>query len=574
MPARVGTCGEAGVRALLARTDAYFSKVGLLPVLLPLPIQGDCLALKRGLLRSCILCSDSIQSQVSRALTQQNSGRSSGEGPSLDGVSFSGDPSPPHLSSAASPHYFTRISSGSAQAPPEDCLTKSPLDPVERALLPAKILREKLRIYAVELQDKETHQAVGPPILTREELGTPYLQKVVECIDSSRTEGVLFLLCERRSCSISNGPYKASLDTFLNATAAQRAERQDLLAEEQQKQPKIEDFSLGAVAGGLVTVTATGQRQLMSFFCIEELPDDARHQLVRVLAVRVMALAFLWPSVFCNTALHSDDDLRAPGPSLLHFPRPARDFLCLPSGLQLSRHFETEDDADFNHTDQVRGCACVKRMQRRVQQQAGRARQDIKGPLPDNSPLEGPPVGSSAAGGGTDRPLNEWHEFWAVSKRRFYATWAQRATQLVPDDPANSLLEAFDLPLRFPHEEDNQKSPDASSPGRRRGASRGKRSRGRGLPTSDATSAEVPHEPSCTYRASSRSRGRSRVSQSRQQQNAASGVVADTWEAAPSVASALPPKCIDPTRPVPLMAAPGSSGYLPAVKREGTAVPP
>lgn len=168
---------------------------------------------------------------------------------------------------------------------------------------------------------------------------------------------------------------------------------------------------------------------------------------VRVLAVRVMGLAFLWPSVFCNAALHSDDDLRAPGPSLRHFPRPARDFLCLPSGLQLSRHFETDGDTDFNHADQVRGCACVKRMQRRVQQQqTGRAKQDVKGPpLPDSSPQEGPPLGPPSGGGPGERPLSEWHEFWAVSKRRFYATWAQRATQLVPDDPAISLIEAVSL---------------------------------------------------------------------------------------------------------------------------------
>lgn len=156
-----------------------------------------------------------------------------------------------------------------------------------------------------------------------------------------------------------------------------------------------------------------------------------------------MALAFLWPSVFCRSSLQGDDDIRTPGPSLLHFPRPARDFLCLPSGLQLSRHFENED-VDFNHADQVRGCSCIKRMQRKVQQQqAGKAKQDIRGGPPGCSPSEGrSPEGPPIGGGAPEGPPEQWHEFWAVSKRRFYATWAQRGSQLVPDDPANSLVEA------------------------------------------------------------------------------------------------------------------------------------
>lgn len=104
--------------------------------------------------------------------------------------------------------------------------------------------------------------------------------QVLECLDSNRTEGALLLLCERRSPSISGGPYTSSLDTVLNATPGQRAERQELLQEEQRRQPEIHDLGVGVVAGGLVTVAATGQRQLMSLFCVEELPDDARHQLV------------------------------------------------------------------------------------------------------------------------------------------------------------------------------------------------------------------------------------------------------------------------------------------------------
>lgn len=163
---------------------------------------------------------------------------------------------------------------------------------------------------------------------------------------------------------------------------------------------------------------------------------------VRVLAVRLMALTFLWPSVFCKSSLSSDDDLRAPGPLLVHFPKPARDFLCLPSGLQLSRHFETDQDADFNHTDQVRGCPCVRRMQRKVRQQTGKAKQEARGAA-DSSPRDACSQRLPSPGVGVQEGLSEkWHEFWAVSKRRFYMTWAQRGTQLVPDDPANSLIEA------------------------------------------------------------------------------------------------------------------------------------
>lgn len=104
----------------------------------------------------------------------------------------------------------------------------------------------------------------------------------MECVDRCSTEGVLLLLCERRSPSLPDGPYKASLDTLMNGTPGQREERQLLLQEERMRQPPISDMGLGVVAGGIVTVTSTGHRQLTSLFCIEELPDDARHQLVRL----------------------------------------------------------------------------------------------------------------------------------------------------------------------------------------------------------------------------------------------------------------------------------------------------
>lgn len=159
--------------------------------------------------------------------------------------------------------------------------------------------------------------------------------------------------------------------------------------------------------------------------------------------VRLLALGFLWPTVFCSSSLSSDDDIRAPAPSLLHFPRAAVDFLCHPSGLQLSRHFDADDDADGDHADQVRGCACVRRMQRRVQQQAARAR---RGTLASSADDQSPAGRSSFAKcSPEDSPReqqDEWREFWAVGKRRFYFIWAQRGSQLVPETPANSLIEA------------------------------------------------------------------------------------------------------------------------------------
>ncbi|KAL8274235.1 hypothetical protein Esti_001824 [Eimeria stiedai] len=316
----------------------------------------------------------------------------------------------------------SRSSRGAPSAGGGDSPGGPPCNPIEEALLPAKLLRERPSLFALELKDPELQQTAGAPLLSSEKLGLPHLRQVLKCLDSSHAEGVLLLLCERRSAAASGGPYRASLDTLTNATPAQLGERRQLLHQEQQQQPPLHDLGLGAVAGGLVTVAASGQRQLNFLFSVEELPDDARHQLVRVLVVRLMALAFVWPSVFWSSSLQSDDDLRVPAQVLLHFPRAARNFLCLPSGLQLSRHFETEEGVVFNHADQVRGYACVKRMQRKLQQQAGRARQDAKGSPSSSSfpqqqqqqqqeasPREVLPLPCSFEGLPTD-----WLEFWAI----------------------------------------------------------------------------------------------------------------------------------------------------------------
>ncbi|KAL8447440.1 hypothetical protein Emed_004394 [Eimeria media] len=567
MPPKVASYQEAEVRDLFSRTDAYFSRVGLLPLLLPLPIHGDCGALKRGLLRSCLLCSDHVHSNLRRALIhqqqqqQQQQEQQQQQQQTQQQQQQDSEGGPPSLSqgasSGAAEESSSRGSRGASPAVGGDSPRAPPSNPIEEALLPAKLLREKLRLFALELEDPELQQTAGAPLLSREELGLAHVREVLEWLDSSHAEGVLLLLCERRSSTISAGPYRASLDTLMNATPAQLAERQQLLHQEQQQQPPLHDMGLGAVAGGLVTVAASGQRQLKFLFSVEELPDDARHQLVRVLVVRLMGLAFLWPSVFWSASLQSDDDLRVPAELLLHFPRAARDFLCLPSGLQLSRHFETEEDVEFNHADQVRGCACVKRMQRKVQQQAGRARQDAKGspsssssPQPQQqqvqeaSPREALPLPCSFEGLPT-----EWLEFWAVSKRRFYATWAQRSSQLVPSDPATSLLEAkhkgstsakasgsegcmflslqFDLPLRFDDEAAEPKPLSLLSPARRRGAGgprprRAPAARVGGPPMasswSDAATPEAPCAASYASKPSSRKRARTRTLHLRQQQ--------------------------------------------------------
>ncbi|KAL8443678.1 hypothetical protein Emag_005851 [Eimeria magna] len=545
MPAKAASYQGAEVRDLFSRTDAYFARVGLLPLLLPLPIHGDCGALKRGLLRSCVLCSDHVHSSLRRALLQQQQQKQQEQqqdqqqqqNPEGGTLTPSEGASSGVLPGAAEQSNL-RSSRGTPSAGEGDSPKGPSSNPIEEALLPAKLLREKLRLFALELEDPELQQIAGAPLLSREELGLAHLRQVLECLDSSHAEGVLLLLCERRSAAVSGGPYRASLDTLMNATPAQLAERQQLLHQEQQQQPPLHDLGLGAVAGGLVTVAASGQRQLKFLFSVEELPDDARHQLVRVLVVRLMALAFVWPSVFWSSSLQSDDDLRVPAQLLLHFPRAARDFLCLPSGLQLSRHFETEEDVEFNHADQVRGCACVKRMQRKLQQQAGRARQDAKGSpssssssqqqqqqqqVQDASPREGLPLPCSFEGLPTD-----WLEFWAVSKRRFYATWAQRSSQLVPDDPATSLLEAFDLPLKFADEADKAKPLSLLSPTRRRGPGgprprRAPAARTSGPPItgscSDAATAEAPCAAAYAPKTSSRKRARTRTLSLRPQQS-------------------------------------------------------
>ncbi|KAL8425789.1 hypothetical protein Efla_004141 [Eimeria flavescens] len=419
-------CAEAGVRELFARTDAYFSRVGLLPVLLPLPIHGDCGALKRGLLRSCILCSDHINSSLRRAALlqqqqqqqeqqqqqhqqQEQQQQEFAEGASLlpVGAPPSGVPSAQRVPLASSQSQ-TRCSSGGPRHAGEESPRGPCRDPVAEGLLPAKMMLEKLRLLAAELGDPNQLTWEGGALLTNEELGLPHIRRVLSCLDSSHAEGVLLLLCERRSAAVAEGPYRASLDTVLNATAAQLSERRELLQREQQEQPPLPDLGLGAVAGGLVTVAAFGQRQLKAFFCVEELPDDARHQLE-----------------------------------------------CSPREASLPCSFE------------------------------------------------GLPSG--------------WAEFWAVSKRRFYATWSQRSSQLVPTDPANSLFEAFDLPLKFPDEAADLKPLAAvSSPSRRRGVggnSRARRAAGRwGAPLAASSDAAFA-EPSCEAASSSRNaaKGRARL---------------------------------------------------------------
>ena len=88
------------------------------------------------------------------------------------------------------------------------------------------------------------------------------------------------LLCERRSSSFPLGPFCLSVDTFVNAANRQVAERELLLQQEIQRQPPIQDLGLGVIAGGIACMSLKGQRELLSIFCIEQLPEDARHQLV------------------------------------------------------------------------------------------------------------------------------------------------------------------------------------------------------------------------------------------------------------------------------------------------------
>lgn len=476
MPPRTGICGEADVRELFGRTDSYFSRVGLLPVVVPLPIQGDCGALKRGLLRLCLLCSSHIDSLLRRALTAQH--RRGEGGPVASSGPQETFPSAP-ASDVDRTAHITPIGSDVDELRPPDYVPLAPPDEVSSGpLISNMVLREKLKIFARELDDDELERMAGPPLLDEGDLDLPAVRKVVECVDRCSTEGVLLLLCERRSSSLPDGPYKASLDTLMNGTEGQREERQLLLQEERMRQPPISDLGLGVVAGGIVTVASTGLRQLTSLFCIEELPDDARHQLVRVLLVRLLALGFLWPSVFCSSSLSSDDDIRAPAPSLLHFPRAAVDFLCHPSGLQLSRHFDADDDGDGDHADQVRGCACIRRMQRRVQQQAARARRGtLASPADDHSPAGRSSFAKCSPEDSPREQQDEWREFWAVGKRRFYSIWAQRGSQLVPETPANSLIEAFDSPLKFAQDDSCEPLPSSPSPSRRRGGPRTRRSK-------------------------------------------------------------------------------------------------
>ena len=281
--------------------------------------------------------------------------------------------------------------------------------------------------------------------------------------------------------------------------------------------------------------------------------------------MRLLAVGLLWPSVFCSVGRSEEDSIRVSKPLLIHFPRPACEFFCLSSGLQLSRHFECGTNPTTTpHTDQCTGCICIKRMQRKLnnkhksinttthiqhpntnnnnnssssnssnssssssngdQQRGGPPQHEWgphhKGVPPESSqqalfiedttkegvqreyqggpqgdeiqqegpqgegPLGGPHTGGPQGGpqsggifGGPQRegpqggppsggPLGdpqggpqqrsmkrtrdseenlieeEWLEFWAVSKRRFYNIWRQRASQLVPETPAASLIEA------------------------------------------------------------------------------------------------------------------------------------
>ncbi|CDJ57553.1 hypothetical protein, conserved [Eimeria maxima] len=673
----------AGFRDLFARTDSYFSQVGLLPLLLPLPLQGECGALKRGLLRSFILSSSHIHSSLLAALTRSSSTFHNTPTGTPRGAPSPSTDSPP---GARSPGWTSggvqggatevplRLPLRSPYATPHVGLSGGPLvgettggpsggphggparssvlcgdDAVAAALLPACMLREKLKILARELGVKLEKKKRGEegeekeekeeekPLLSDEELGMPALRRVLECIESSNTEGVLLLLCERRSSSFPLGPFCSSLDTILNASSSQLRERQLVQQQELQQQPRIEDLGLGVVAGGIALMSLKGQREILSLFCIEQLPDDARHQLLRVLAVRLLALGLLWPSVFCSSGRGEEDFIRISDAFLLHFPRPACEFFCLSSGLQLSRHVEEAIHPNSSpHTDQCTGCICIKRLQRKInsykklqhhkpqatptpaslggtspqqegagpQQQEGRrgsqqpegggtqhqpeggpqpdgrasnntgAAQEHGGaqmPIPSNASREGSQGGAQAGspsgpqrpegggrpgspqggpqGEGTQRGREggkgvmeeEWVEFWAISKRRFFNIWRQRADQLVPETPAASLMEALDGPLRFPSSVTANTPAPTPSPIRKRGGGpRSKRARGGGTPSSNAAATEDRNKEAAKGRRARLTKNSAQTSDSTQ---------APAAPTATACASDSDTRCVDVSRP-------------------------
>lgn len=164
------------MRELFSRTDSYFLKVGLLPVVVPLPIQGDCGALKRGLLRLCLLCSSHINSLLRRALTAQH--RRGESGPMASPGPLELFPPAP-ASDADRTAHFTSIASNTGELRLPDYVPLASSDEFSSGpLISTMVFREKLRIFARELDDDELEHMAGPPLLHENDLDLPTVRKV------------------------------------------------------------------------------------------------------------------------------------------------------------------------------------------------------------------------------------------------------------------------------------------------------------------------------------------------------------------------------------------------------------
>lgn len=164
------TSAQPHLENLLKRTDAYFTEVGLLPFILRFPVEGKVDSLKRGLLRSCIQCSQYINDQLRCALDK---GALRELGPTKDGTL-------PYSENNGNSSCMLRSKTRELRRNHDNHGSKSDSTSVSGSspIMDACLEIQKLRLIAWELGDEALRSQCDPPVLGQQDLNFEYLREV------------------------------------------------------------------------------------------------------------------------------------------------------------------------------------------------------------------------------------------------------------------------------------------------------------------------------------------------------------------------------------------------------------
>lgn len=160
------------------------------------------------------------------------------------------------------------------------------------------------------------------------------------------------------------------------------------------------------VAGGIVELLDEYERAVRAVWCRRSLPNTLTDEFLKVIVMRIIAHAFEWqhpskPNKKVSSKLVSSLEIHS-----LAFPTETYDFLTKQTGLNLSKHWETEDDGGAHNDSPNQKCKCFK--------------------LADKE--------------------GAW-QFWGISESRFLKAWTLRKDSLIPLEP-NSALAGMFLPAK------------------------------------------------------------------------------------------------------------------------------